>query len=137
MLKMHADSDDLREVSGKVLDLIEEGRYIRRADPKIIAEEIRRLSTTIKGRLAAEDRLKNAGEYAVPLMLGAIADPCWGRLPTRNAKMRWLISPKRFRKSGVRRFVRWWRHCRCRILPSKQRPFALLGRSGIMSRCRT
>ncbi|MHC5179366.1 MAG: HEAT repeat domain-containing protein [Planctomycetota bacterium] len=75
LLKMHADSDDLREVSGKVLDLIEEGRYIRRADPKIIAEEIRRLSTTIKGRLAAEDRLKNAGEYAVPLMLGAIADP--------------------------------------------------------------
>ena len=75
LLKMHADSDDLREVSGKVLDLIEEGRYIRRTDPKIISQEIQRLSTTIKGRIAAEQRLKNAGEYAVPQMLAAIADP--------------------------------------------------------------
>ncbi len=75
LLKMHADSDELREVSGEVLDLIEEGRYIRRTDPKIISQEIQRLSTTIKGRIAAEQRLKNAGEYAIPQMLGAIADP--------------------------------------------------------------
>ena len=75
LLKMHADSDDLREVSGKVLELIEEGRYIRRTDPKIISQEIQRLSTTIKGRIAAEERLKNAGEYAIPQMLAAIADP--------------------------------------------------------------
>lgn len=75
LLKMHADSDELREVSGKVLDLIEEGRYIRRTDPKIISQEIQRLSTTIKGRIAAEERLKNAGEYAIPQMLAAIADP--------------------------------------------------------------
>lgn len=75
LLKMHADSDELREISGKVLDLIEEGRYIRRTDPKIIAEEIRRLSTTIKGRIAATQRLKNAGEYAIPQMLAAIANP--------------------------------------------------------------
>ena len=75
LLKMNADSDDLREVSGKVLDLIEEGRYIRRTDPKIISQEIQRLSTTIKGRIAAESRLKNAGEYAIPQMLAAMADP--------------------------------------------------------------
>ncbi len=75
LLKMHADSDELREVSGKVLDLIEEGRYIRRTDAKIISQEIQRLSTTIKGRIAAEQRLKNAGEYAIPQMLAAIADP--------------------------------------------------------------
>ena len=75
LLKMHADSDELREVSGKVLDLIEEGRYIRRTDPKIISQEIQRLSTTIRGRIAAEERLKNAGEYAIPQMLAAIADP--------------------------------------------------------------
>lgn len=75
LLKMHADSDELREVSGKVLDLIEEGRYIRRTNPKIISQEIQRLSTTIKGRIAAEERLKNAGEYAIPQMLAAIADP--------------------------------------------------------------
>jgi len=75
LLKMHADSEELREVSGKILDLIEEGRYIRRTDPKIIAQEIRRLSGPIRGRIAAEQRLKNAGEYAIPQMLGAIADP--------------------------------------------------------------
>jgi hypothetical protein len=75
LLKIHADSDELREISGKVLELIDEGRYIRRKDPKIITQEIQRLSTTIKGRIAAEQRLKNAGEYAIPQMLAAIADP--------------------------------------------------------------
>jgi HEAT repeat protein len=75
LLKMNADSDELREVSGKVLDLIEEGRYIRRTDPKIISQEIQRLSTTIKGRIAAEQRLRNAGEYAIPQMLAAMSDP--------------------------------------------------------------
>jgi len=74
LLKMQADSDQLREVAGKILDLIEEGRYIRRTDPKIIAQEIKRLSTTIRGRIAAEEHLKNAGEYAVPYMLAAMAD---------------------------------------------------------------
>lgn len=74
LLKMHADSDELRDVSGDVLDLIEEGRYIRRTDPKIITQEIRRLSTTIRGRIAAEQRLKNSGEYAIPYMLSALAD---------------------------------------------------------------
>ncbi len=75
LLKMNADSDELREVSGKVLDLIEQGRYIRRTDPKIISQEIQRLSTTIKGRIAAEERLRNAGEYAIPQMLAAMGDP--------------------------------------------------------------
>jgi hypothetical protein len=75
LLKMHADSDELKDISGEVLDLIEEGRYIRRTDPKIISQEIQRLSTTMKGRIAAEQRLRNAGEYAIPQMLGAMADP--------------------------------------------------------------
>jgi hypothetical protein len=74
LLKMHADSDELREVSGQILDLIEDGRYIRRTDSKVIAQEIQRLSTTIRGRIAAEQRLKNSGEYAVPYMLAALAD---------------------------------------------------------------
>ncbi|HOL30666.1 MAG TPA: hypothetical protein PK052_01675 [Anaerohalosphaeraceae bacterium] len=74
LLKMHADSDELRQVSGQILALIEQGRYIRRTDPKIIVQEIARLSTTIRGRIAAEERLKNAGEYAIPYMLAALAD---------------------------------------------------------------
>lgn len=74
LLKMHTDSDILREVSGQVLDLIEKGRFNRRTDAKIINQEIQRLSTTLRGRIAAEERLRNAGEYAIPYMLAAMAD---------------------------------------------------------------
>ncbi len=75
LLKMHAASEELKEVSAKILDIIEQGRFIRRTDPRIIVQEIKRLSTTIRGRIAAEQRLKNAGEYAIPYMLSAMADP--------------------------------------------------------------
>ncbi len=69
-----ASDAELVELSKKVLDVIEQGRFIRRADPKIIGEEIRRLSSTARGRLAAVKRLQNAGEYAIPYMLDAMAD---------------------------------------------------------------
>lgn len=75
LLKMQDENEQLREVSSKILNLIDQGRYIRRTDPKVIAQEIQRLSTTIRGRIAAEERLKNAGEYAIPQMLSALADP--------------------------------------------------------------
>ena len=71
---MFADSDELREVAGGIIDLIEQGRYLRRTDPRIIIQEIKRLSTNIRGQIAAERRLKNAGEYAIPFMLDALAD---------------------------------------------------------------
>lgn len=75
LLKMYSNSKELKQVSGMILEIIEEGRFIRRIDPKIITQEIRRLSTTIRGRITAETRLKNAGEYAIPYMLDALADP--------------------------------------------------------------
>jgi len=65
---------ELVELSSKLLEIIEQGRFIRRADPKIIVEEIRRLSSTARGRLAAVKRLHNAGEYAIPYMLDAMVD---------------------------------------------------------------
>ena len=65
---------ELVELSNKLLEIIEWGRFIRRADPKIIVEEIRRLSSTARGRLAAVKRLQNAGEYAIPYMLDAMVD---------------------------------------------------------------
>lgn len=74
LLRVHAYSEEMRDVSGKILDIIEQGRYERRTDPKIILEEVKRLSSTIRGRITAEQRLKNAGEYAIPYMLDAIAD---------------------------------------------------------------
>jgi hypothetical protein len=69
-----APDAELTELSAEILDIIEEGRFIRRSDPKIIGEEIRRLSSTARGRLAAVKRLKNAGEYAIVYMLDAMAD---------------------------------------------------------------
>jgi HEAT repeat protein len=69
-----APDAELVELSGEILDIIEQGRFIRRSDPKIITEEIRRLSGTARGRLAAIKRLKNAGEYAIVYMLDAMID---------------------------------------------------------------
>ena len=75
LLKMHADSEELGEVSGKILDIVEQGRFILRTNPKVIIQEIARLSGTVRGRIAAQKRLANAGEYAIPYMLDALADP--------------------------------------------------------------
>jgi len=70
-----ASDTELVELSGKILALIERGRFIERIEPKIIAEEVRRLSTTERGWFIAVERLRNAGEYAIPFMLEAMADP--------------------------------------------------------------
>jgi hypothetical protein len=65
---------ELASLCGRVVEIIEQGRFIRRADPKVIVEEIARLSTTSRGRLNAVKRLQDAGEYAVMYMLDALAD---------------------------------------------------------------
>lgn len=75
LLKMQADSEQLRDVASGILKIIEEGRYMRRTDPKIIIGEINRLNTTIRGKIAAQERLKNAGEYAIPYMLEVLSSP--------------------------------------------------------------
>jgi len=70
-----APDAELADLSSKVLAIIEQGRFIERTEPRIIAEEVRRLSSTDRGWLIAVKRLRNAGEYAVPFMLDAMADP--------------------------------------------------------------
>ncbi|MHC4655949.1 MAG: hypothetical protein ACYS91_13185 [Planctomycetota bacterium] len=69
-----APDAELVEVSRKVLAIIEQGKFIRRSDPKIIIEEVKRLSTTERGWRTAVKRLRNAGEYSIPFMLDAITD---------------------------------------------------------------
>jgi len=69
-----APDAELATLSGEVIRLIEQGRFIRRSDPRIIVEEIKRLSTTERGKLTAVKRLQDAGEYAIPYMLDAMAD---------------------------------------------------------------
>jgi len=65
---------ELADLSGKVVAIIEQGRFIRRSSPAIIAEEVRRLSGTERGWYIAVKRLRDAGEYAIPFMLDALAD---------------------------------------------------------------
>ena len=74
LLNIYNNNEQLQDSASKLIDLIEEGRYLRRIDPAIIRAEIARLNTTIRGRMKAETRLKNAGEYAVLYMLDAMAD---------------------------------------------------------------
>ena len=69
-----APDAELVEVSRKVLAIIEQGKFIRRSDPRIIIEEIKRISRGERPWLTAVKRLRNAGEYAIPFMLDAIAD---------------------------------------------------------------
>jgi len=69
-----APDAELAQLSGKILSIIEQGRFIRRSAPAIIAEEVRRLSTTDRGWITAVRRLRDAGEYAIPFMLDAMVD---------------------------------------------------------------
>ncbi len=69
-----APDPEMAELGGKILDIIERGSFIRRADPRVITTEIRRLSGTDRGWFTAVKRLRNAGEYAIPFMLDAMAD---------------------------------------------------------------
>ena len=74
LLRLEDHSEELGEVAGQLLELVEKGRYIKRIDPTIIRKEIKKLSTTNRAIIAAQGRLKNAGEYAIPLMIEAMED---------------------------------------------------------------
>jgi HEAT repeat protein len=74
-MKEIAPDKELAELAGKILDIIEQGNFIRRTDPAIIVEEVKRLTSTDRGWLIAVKRLRDAGEYSIPFMLDALADP--------------------------------------------------------------
>ena len=74
LLRLDTNRGELKPITSRILEIIEQGRYARRSDSKIIIEEVKRLSSTIRGRYTAIARLKNAGEYAIPYMLDAMAD---------------------------------------------------------------
>ena len=74
VVKMHADNPELSPLAAQILDIIEKGRFARRTDSEIILEEIKRLSSTVRGKYTAIERLRNAGEYAIPYMIDALCD---------------------------------------------------------------
>lgn len=71
---MQADTP-LKEVAGGLLRLIEQGRFLERTDTERIAQEVRRLSGTTRARSLAIERLKDSGEWAVPVIIQALRDP--------------------------------------------------------------
>lgn len=73
--KETAPDAELADLCGRVVAIVDQGRFIQRSAPAIIAEEVRRLSSTERGWLIAVKRLRDAGEYAIPFMLDALADP--------------------------------------------------------------
>lgn len=77
-----APDPELAQLTGQLLGVIDQGRYLQRTEPRLIVDEIRRLTSTPRGKLAAIRRLKDAGEYAVPFLLDAMAqviqDPSTG-----------------------------------------------------------
>ncbi len=74
LVRVHASNPELAPLAAKILDIIEQGRYQRRTAADIITDEIKRLSSTVRGKYTAIERLRNSGEYAIPYMLDAMAD---------------------------------------------------------------
>ncbi|MGE5293958.1 MAG: HEAT repeat domain-containing protein [Solirubrobacterales bacterium] len=69
-----AHDEELAQLTQKLLAVVDQGRFQRRTEPTLIVEEIKRLSTTMRGKMTATRRLQDAGEYAVPFMLDAMAE---------------------------------------------------------------
>ncbi|MBN2589914.1 MAG: HEAT repeat domain-containing protein [Sedimentisphaerales bacterium] len=67
---------ELAELSKKLLAVIEGGGFEIRTKSDVIYDEVLRLNgDTPRARQTAIERLKNAGEYAIPFMIDALSDP--------------------------------------------------------------
>ncbi len=79
---------DLRELNNEILGIIEKGRFGRRTDPQVIVAEIKRLGSTDRARISAIKRLQDAGEYAIPHMIEAMAG---NKDPKELANIIWAL----------------------------------------------
>lgn len=84
-----AHDDELAQLTQQLLKVVDEGRFLRRTEPALIVEEIKRLSTTLRGKMMATRRLQDAGEYAVPFLLDAMVEAI--RNPNYEVKLADLI----------------------------------------------
>ena len=77
MMMVHrlAPDKELSALTDKLIAIIEQGRFIRRSDPKLVVNEVKRLSAGDRGKMIAMKRLKDAGEFAIPFMLDPIGNP--------------------------------------------------------------
>ncbi len=65
---------DLEDVASRLLKLYTSGKLAIARDPAQIAQAIGMLTGTARGRILAEERLKVAGEYAVPQLLESLTN---------------------------------------------------------------
>ncbi|MHC4131208.1 MAG: HEAT repeat domain-containing protein [Planctomycetota bacterium] len=70
-----APDPELTDLARQLIQIIERGSVIKRSDSVLIAQEVRRLSVNARSKLAAIKRLQASGEFAIPFMLDAMADP--------------------------------------------------------------
>ncbi len=74
-LSLMQDNTPLKPLAEKIVALVEHGRFLQRTSAERIITEVKRLSGTTKGRMIAISRLKDSGEWAVPIMVEAWRDP--------------------------------------------------------------
>jgi hypothetical protein len=79
---------DLESVAGDLLKQFERGKLERARDPEEIKANIAALTGAVRGRLMAQERLRFAGEYAVPQLLTALLDDS---NPTLSAAVQRLL----------------------------------------------
>jgi len=72
-IKLQSDKK-LGTLASSVLDLIDKGWQQRRKDPARIAGELERLGGSQRAQFHAMARLKDSGEYAVPVMVEFLSD---------------------------------------------------------------
>lgn len=65
---------ELEPIAAKLHSAFEQGKLSRARNPDEVARNIAMLTGTIQGRLMAQQRLKAAGEYAMPQLLDALLD---------------------------------------------------------------
>lgn len=106
-LSMMAANTPLKDIVNNISQLIDKGRTARRTAGDRIVTDVARLSGTTRGRLKAVERLKESGEWAVPVMIEALRDP--GRSGEYSV-LRWAF-PK-LGKSAVNPLVMVLLRCR-------------------------
>ena len=114
--------------------MVDQGRFLQRTEPKIIVDEIRRLSGTPRGKMIAIRRLKDAGEYAVPYLLDAMAQVIQD--PSTGPKLSDMIEAlPQIGRPAIRPLVAALQTDN--VPGSRPRSFGPWARSAIPSRCRT
>jgi hypothetical protein len=80
--------DALEDVAGQMDDLYRQGKLARSRNPDEIAKSIDLLTGQLLQRLLGQERLKAAGEYAMPQLLDAVLD---GSKPALRAEATQLL----------------------------------------------